>query len=147
MCEGRREATQLLNTLANEPANLAALGYEWADLSPFFDRPGNLAIGDERGVALFAEISPGVYEGHYLFSSTVRGPEALQIAREMVSRLFTLRDAKAIVGHTPAENRPARLFSNALGFTRLGVSVNQDGRSCVDFRLERSQWEALSAEP
>lgn len=138
----RDEATALLNALANEPANLTQLGYEWIDLSSFFDRPGNLAIGDERGVGLFAETEPGVFEGHYLFRCNTRGKAALHLARDIITHLFTLHDARAIVGRVPDANKASRLLSRALGFTPQGASVSPDGRSCVDYRLERSEWDS-----
>lgn len=140
----RDEAIALLNDLANEPANLAALGYEWVDLSGFFDRPTNLAIGDENGVGLFAEREPGVYEGHYLFK--VRGPDALRHARNIIDQLFTLHEASAIVGEVPESNQAARHLTRALGFTPVGASVNSEGRSCVTYILERSKWAESSAE-
>src|SRR5690554_3962961 len=104
----RDEATAILNDLANEPANLAQMGYEWVDLSRFFDRPGNIAIGDERGVMLFAHIGGGVYDTHYLFHPKVRGREALKLARNIITRLFTLHGAKAIVGQVPTTNKTSR---------------------------------------
>lgn len=135
---------ELLNRLANEPAMLAQLGYDHLDLSGFFDRPDNVALGDANGVALFGHMGGGIYEGHYLFPRHCRGKDALARARCFLDTIFTLHGARLIVGATPAENLSARIFSRALGFTRQGTSV-ENGRSCVLFHMERDQWATLSA--
>ena len=136
---------ELLNWLVNDPAILAQLGYTKIDLSGFFKRPGNVALGDENGVALFGDRGDGVYEGHYLFPPHCRGKEALARSREFIDTIFTLHGARTIVGETPADNVAARIFSRALGFTRQGTSV-LNGRSCVVYHMERDQWATSSAE-
>lgn len=137
-----REAISLINQLANEPRNLAMMGLEWVDLSPFFDRPGNVALGDASGVALFCETEPGVYVGHYLFSSNLSGKQKLAHAKRIIDALFTQHGAKAILGETPKSNLAARQFTRALGFTPQGTTADHLGRSCVVYRMERSKWVA-----
>lgn len=143
----------VLNRLANDPAVLSRMapGMSSVDMSGFFLRPGNFMLGDERGAALFAMISPGVYEGHYMFPHLIGTRKRIQgetrpidKCRAFIDTVFTDHYADAIVGHTPVEDRAARALSRALGFTRQGTSVSPMGRSCVDFVLERHQWATLS---
>lgn len=118
-----------------------APGFDRVDMSAFFERPGNFMLGDADGIALFGLISPGVYEGHYLFP----GRASIDKCRQFMSTVFIDHYADAIVGHVPVENRAARTMTRALGFTRQGTSVSFTGRSCVDYVLERRKWETLSA--
>lgn len=134
----------VLNRIANDPAVLEQMRLQWVDLSGFYLRPKNVALGGESGVALFGYRGRGVYEGHYLFPPAVRGKEALAQCRAFLHTMFTNYRASLIIGEVPIENRAARHFTNALGFTRQGVSVIQ-GRSCVVYHMERATWEVLSA--
>jgi RimJ/RimL family protein N-acetyltransferase len=134
-----------IERLANQPANQEAFGYTDLEFSRFFQRPGNVCLGDNRGVALFCETDPGVYEGHYVFDCATRGKAALTLARELIDRLFTDYSAKAIVGVIPVHNRASRYLTCSLGFAPLGTSVGQDGRSRAKYIMERDQWAKLSA--
>lgn len=135
---------ELLNRIANEPRNQQQLGFTDIDLSGFFQRPGNVAIGTQEGVGMFAYLGDGRWEGHYLFSHESRTTESLDLAREILDVMFTKLDASAILGQTPESNLPALRLTRALGFTPVGTSTTPSGRSCVNSKLERSQWEALS---
>lgn len=136
------EKAELLNWVANRPEVLAgaAPGYEGLDLSAFFDDPRNMMFGDEKGVILFQWCAPGVYEIHYLFTALLRGAAALRVIRAALRVMFTYRDATAIVGATPRENRAARAINRALGARPTGVSVDSQGRDCITYALERSTW-------
>lgn len=136
---------ELLNRLANEPDNLRRLGLDGLDLRLFYGRPGNISIGDERGVILFCHLHDGVYEGHLLMGTSLRGKKALEHARAILHWLFTLYEASAIVGNIPLDNASSRVFTRALGFARLGVSADHTGCPCVNYRLEKSAWETSSA--
>ncbi len=136
---------ELVNKLANDPGVLGQLGYVWLDFSGFFDRPGNIALGGDDGVALFGNRGRGEFEGHYLFSPRLRGKPALDAAKAMLGYMFTTVGARVIVGETPADNRAARLFSRALGFTRRGTTIDASGRPCVVYEMDRERWATLSA--
>jgi RimJ/RimL family protein N-acetyltransferase len=133
-----------LNALVSDAAVLEQLGLVRLDLSGFFERPGNIALGDASGAALFGHRGHGVYEGHYIFSPGCRGKVALARAKAFLETMFTKYGAHLIVGQTPEGNKPARLFSRALGFTPQGTSVC-NGRLCVIYHMEREQWATLSA--
>jgi RimJ/RimL family protein N-acetyltransferase len=139
--------TDLLNRVINQPEVLHALapGYLTIDLTGFFDAPGNLMLGDDRGVVLFAYCGDGTYEMHYALTSSLRGKAALQAIRTAIGALFTYRDAHAIVGSTPRDNRAARVINRALGGRPYGVSVDSMGRDCIDYVLERATWVQYSA--
>ena len=137
---------ELLNRIANEPRNQQQLGYTDIDLSGFFERPGNVALGNDKGVALFAYLGRNKWEGHYIFSSEMSGDESIVLAREILDLMFTKLNASAILGQVLADNRPARHLTRALGFAPVGTSVSPSGRSCVNYKLERAHWAALSAE-
>lgn len=135
------------NAIANNPKVLphVALGYARLDLSPFYMNAENIALGDYFGGALFAFVSPGIYEGHYLFDPSVRGSAIVRRCRAMLKAMFEDFGAEAIIGHTPVEDARARVLSRALGFAPNGTSVSPSGRSCVDVILERNAWAILSA--
>lgn len=138
--------TTLLNLVANQPEVLMATapGYLRVDLTPFFDNPENLMVGTSAGVVLFALKDPGIYEMHYLFTSRLRGPDALRAIKDAIRQLFTYREACAIVGSTPRENRAARAMNRALGGRPVGESVDSLGRNCIIYILERATWVRLS---
>lgn len=138
---------ELLNLVANQPEVLAgtAPGYLAVDLVGFFDRPGNVMLGDARGVMLFGYQGDGVYDMHYLLTSSLRGKNALLTIREAIGALFTYHNAHAIVGATPRDNRAARAMNRALGGRPYGVSVDSQGRDCINYVLERATWAISSA--
>lgn len=134
--------------LCNAPDILPTLapGYDWVDLSAFFDNPKNIMLGDDDGAAIFAHLdsSPGEYEGHYLLH-----PGRfynVQLCRSFLETMFTEHAAQAIWGHTPSEQRAARALSRLLGFAPRGTSLLPSGRPCVIYVLERTQWVKSSGE-
>lgn len=141
---------ELVNQLVNQPQNLEAMapGYTDVDLTGFVENPNNLVIGNEMGVGLFALLpnADHVYEGHYLFDRETHGKTALELSRKILDIAFTKYPVKAIVGLTPVDNKAARAHSHALGFAPIGDSVDTIGRSCVVVRMEREQWDHLSAD-
>lgn len=137
---------ELLNHLANAPRTLQHFGYDHIELGPFYYRPGNVALGGPPGVGLFAYRGHGRWEGHYLFDPALTGPEKLQLARDILNEAFTRLGASLIVGEIAVEDRFARSFTRALGFTPAGTSTRYDGRPSVLYHMERSQWAALSEE-
>lgn len=139
---------ELLNAICNRPEMLEALapGFDSVDMSAFFDRPGNVFLGDADGAAIFAEKpnEPGVFEGHYLL---VPGrPGNADLARSFLRTMFTEHGASAIWGFTPKENAGARALSRLLGFAPRGTSLLPSGRSCVIYVLERTRWETSSGD-
>lgn len=138
----KQENIALLNRIANQPEVLQEIapGYLNLDLARFFDKPSNLMVGDERGVVLFSYLGNGLYRMDYLLTNSLRGPAALRAIRAAIAALFTQREAYAITGQTPRDNRPARAMNRALGGRPYGVSVDSLGRHCIDYTLERATW-------
>lgn len=137
----------IANDIANLPEVLAAVakGFASVDLQPFFRDPRNVAVGHPSiGMALFAPLGDGRFEGHYLFRPTAPRSLVLPTCRTALRVVFTQFGASAIVGHVPADNVRARAVTRALGFTRQGSSVSASGRSCVDYIMERAAWATLS---
>lgn len=137
----------LLNFVANQPDVLAKLapGYSGVDLGKTLRNPGAVIFGDEDGVLLFAYLGDGVYEGHYLLTDSLTPRQKMARCRAALKELFTTHAAWAINGATPRGNLAARAVNRALGFRPVGSTHDTLGRSCIKYRLERSQWEALSA--
>ncbi len=133
---------ELLNRVVNQPEVLSELAPGWLslDLAEFLNQPGNLMLGDDRGLVLFRYMGDSTYEMHYALTSSLRGPDALRAIKTAMSALFTYRDAHAIVGSTPRDNRAARAMNRALGGRPYGVSVDSSGRDCIDYVLERARW-------
>lgn len=138
--------TELLNRVANQPEVLAGVapGYLRLDLEGFLEQPRNVMFGDERGLVLLGFKNAGVYDMHYLFTSSLRGRYALNAIKEAIGALFTYHSAHAITGSTPRDNRAARAMNRALGGRPIGVSVDSQGRHCIDYVLERATWVHLS---
>jgi hypothetical protein len=141
----RDEQIALLNLLVNQPEILPymAPGYLRVDLDNFFDNPGNLVIGDARGVVMFANMGDGNFEVHYMLTSNLRGRERLQRIKEAFTALFTYRDAVAIVGATPRDNHAARMMNRALGGRPIGEKIDSQGRQSIIYILERKTWATL----
>lgn len=126
---------QLLNLIANDPAVLpwVAPGAESIDLTGFFTRPGNLMVGDARGAVLFGDMTEGFYSCHWLLTRALRGRQALHAIRGAFGTLFTEREAVAITGLIPRENRASRAMAHALGCRPVGEAHDAQGRSCTSF--------------
>lgn len=142
----RNEEIKLLNMLANQPEILpwVAPGFKSVDLSNFFNHPGNLMLGNVRGVVLFAELGEGLWSTHFLFTSSLRGPDALRAIKMAFNSLFTYRNCVAITGLIPRENRASRAIVRALGCRLIGHTVDQHGRACNSYIMERATWVTLS---
>lgn len=140
------EQIALMNRIANRPEVLpwVAPGHTDVDLSQFFDRPGNLMVGNERGVILFGDLGEGLYSCHLLFTSRLRGSDALRAIKIAFSDLFTYKNCVAITGLIPRENRASRAMVRALGCRLIGQTVDLHGRSCNSYLLERKTWVTLS---
>lgn len=136
----------LLNGLANLPDILPniAPGSTSIDLTEFLQRPGSLTIGDERGVVCFINMGEAFYSAHWLFAPRFRGAHALNTIKAAFSSLFTYREAVAITGLIPRENRASCVVARALGCRRIGESKDFHGRSCISYIMERSRWVTLS---
>lgn len=121
-----------------------APGYLRVDMAAFFDKPGNVIFGDERGVVMFSFLGDSTFQMDYALTTSCRGPAALRLIREAMASIFTYHGAHAITGLTPRENRAARAVNRALGGRPYGVSVDNQGRDCIAYRLERFTWATLS---
>lgn len=134
-----------MNFLGNEPENLVNFDINrplaWITFSKFYDRPGNIALGDrDNGCILFCHEHDNVYEGHYLLNSKTSGAAKLAQCRKIFKTLFTLYEASDIVGHVPVQHFGARVMTRALGFASEGISADHTGCSCVNYRLTRAAW-------
>ena len=132
----------ILNTLANLPSirDKVTPGYRDIDLSAFFDRSENVALGDQDGVVLFGHHGAGVYEMHYLMGPDVRGRAALIRLRAALKTMFTEHGATAIVGDTPDAFLSARVINRALGGVPTARTTDDLGRPCTSYILERQTW-------
>lgn len=141
-----REQVNMLNTIANQPEVLpyVAPGYWRVDMADFFKRPGNLMLGNSRGVVLFAPMGEGLYSCHFLFTGSMRGGDALAAIKLAFSSLFTYRDCVAITGLIPRENRASRAMARALGCRPIGCATDDLGRPCISYMMERTRWATLS---
>src|ERR1700744_4008484 len=136
----------LLNRVANslEVLPWIAPGFDHVDMAPFFDRPANLMLGNDSGVVLFIHLGEAIYSCHFLLTSSLRGRDALTAIKMAFTTLFTSRNAVAITGLIPRDNRASRAMVNALGCRPLGLAPDSLGRSCMSYIMERKQWAILS---
>lgn len=79
--------------------------------------------GDNIGLATFEY--PGVYTVHWFF--TVRGREAIRLAKKMADRLFQETDAKGIRGMTRSDLKAARWALRQVGMKSLGTVTTDKG--------------------
>jgi len=135
----------VINCAVNLPEVLpqVARGYEDFDLTEFVTDKRNVALRAGEAFAIFAHKGAGVYEGHYLFPASVRGPRAKEAARAMICHMFTRVGASAIHGHIPRSHRAARALTYALGFAFVGKSLNVDNEVCAHYVLEKDKWAAF----
>lgn len=139
---------ELLNSLANHPDIRPYIGPgpEVLDLYEFFERPGNIMLGNTLGVVCFIAMGDGYYSVHFLFTKALRGRDALQAIRMAFTSLFTNYNCVAITGLIPHENRASRVMAYALGGRLIGECLDIHGRPSSSFIMERTRWVALSAE-
>lgn len=83
-----------------------------------------LLSADNVGLATFEY--PGVYSVHWYFKSA-RGRKALQLAKDMLTWLFSHTDAKAIRGLTKVNLKAARWASRQVGMISYGVIECKSG--------------------
>lgn len=138
---------ELLAFVVNHPDVLrwVAPGYQSVDLSAFFLNDANVMFGDSRGLILFLQQEDHTYQMHYMLTEAIRGRDALHMAQNAITTMFTNFDACAITGSTPREYRAARAMNRALGGVPIGVSKDSTGRPCINYRLERTTWAKSSA--
>lgn len=101
------------------------------------DRHVALREGDSYG--LFQQDLPGVYIGHYFF--TVKGKEAMALARKMIDEIFSKHDCRLLIGLTPVEKRHAAWMTRQLGFKSYG-KIEWDGKEVELFQMTKDEWEA-----
>ena len=132
----------LLNYVANQPEVLPhiAPGRSHISLDGFTDDPRNIMFGDERGIILFRYLRPGVFEGHYLLTKALRGPDAMVACHTALNAMFTHYGASLILGFTPRQNRAAIAISCALGFRPLG-NTTISGQPFAMCSLRREDYE------
>ena len=91
----------------------------WVDLEEWLAHGQNIMYIENESVGLLSWDYDGVYTGHWFFS--VRGKEALNLAKRMLSRLFDTTNARVVRGITPVELKGARYLAKKLGFISLGI--------------------------
>lgn len=142
LSQDNQERLAILNALVNHPDIRPHMGTgpEVVDMLPFFERAGNLMVGDARGAVCFINLGEAVYGVHWLFQPGFRGAFALCRVREAFNALFTYREAVAITGLIPRDHRASRVMAHVLGCRRIGEAQDASGRSCISYIMERKQW-------
>ena len=137
----------LVEKQLNDYAETLAPGIGPLSAGPFFSDPGNIGFRSHGGaaVALFAQTAPHAYDAHLILSPPWRGVWAIAFGAQAVTAVFTERGASVITACIPRVNRPSRLVCRAIGGKPFADTVDNLGRPCVLYRLERAQWAALSA--
>lgn len=124
---------------------LAEKMYPYRDETAGFDPAdwllddGNVALREGDSYGLFQQDLPGVYIGHYFF--TVKGKEAMALARKMIGEVFSRYDCRLLIGLTPIEKRHAAWMTRQLGFKSYGKTEHQ-GIEVELFQMTRDEWEA-----
>lgn len=95
------------------------------DFESWVNNPKNIMWEEGSSIGLATYEYPGVYSLHWFY--TVRGKEAMALAREMVNDLFTNHPARAVRGLTPVKNRAARLAARWLGMKSYGILTFPEG--------------------
>jgi hypothetical protein len=97
------------------------------DVTPeqWLSYPKNMMYREGDSVALATYEYPGMYTLHWFFK--VRGREALNLARKMLTIFFKESDAKAIRGLTRKDLKQACWAARQLGMTSWGdIQINDD---------------------
>lgn len=98
----------------------------------------NVALTDGKGnFCLFEYDEAGRYYGHYFHK--VRGKEARDLTKEIISYFFLNYPAEAIQGLTPIELRAARWMARQVGLKSFGI-INTENGPAELFILTRLQW-------
>lgn len=114
--------------------------FDSLDMTSFVDDPDNVVLRYGDAVLMFRRMWGYVFEAHYLFPPSVRGSAAVLAAKKMLETMFTTYRASAIHGHTPRENRAARVMNRRLGLTPSGAVPNLNEPDTVHYVLERKTW-------
>jgi len=106
------------------------------------EKQNAIVLEEDYCYAAFIPEEKGVYAGHYFFPMNIPGTEKKQIANNFLQTMFTNYDVDTIVGRISSENLAARVFTQALGFTKTGASLYPDGEPYVEYKLEKATWDA-----
>ena len=98
---------------------------ESMDWQRWVDNHDNVMLVDDENVGMATAEYPGLHTVHWFY--TVRGREALNLARKMLDRLFTEHKAQAIRGLTPVEIKGARWLARQVGLKSYGILEFPDG--------------------
>lgn len=108
------------------------------DYDDWLEDEDNIAFTDLFGnVSMFEYDSPGVYYGHYFFHE--RGRSAVDLAKNMLWRVFQLPGIQVIKGLTPITNLGARWLSRHIGFNSHGLTDTKVGL-CEIFILTKEEY-------
>jgi RimJ/RimL family protein N-acetyltransferase len=107
------------------------------DCEEWVANTNNVMLREGDSTGLFAYEYPGLYTGHYFFR--VRGREALNLAKAMLTEAFENYGAQAIRGMTKTDNRPALWITRQLGFKSYGRVVTENGEHEI-FCLTRDKF-------
>lgn len=85
----------------------------------------NICLTDDEGnIALFENIKPKVFYGHYFFKA--RGRDAIDAAKLFLEEIFQ-QSVEVIIGLTPSDNKAAKWMSRHIGFTSHGEIETDQG--------------------
>ena len=140
--------TKELTYLANHPRIAPAFGIkddQHLSLADYYKREGNLAFWSPLGAMMFPQVTPTVYDSHFLFIPGHSGREIKAYARQMLNEMFTRWNARVIRGYPPRENRAVRMLGVGLGYQKIpDADITDDiGRSCETYEIRREQWAIL----
>lgn len=109
-----------------------------ADVREWLDDTKNIAIVEGDNVALFEYKSPGVYWGHYFYSSA-RGREAINLSGRILKHVLHKYPITTLLGLTLEANKPARWLSRQIGMNSLGLVETINGQ-CELFFLDKDTY-------
>lgn len=115
---------------------------------PELDHPGfdyeawvgnkkHIMLREGDSVALGTCDYDGAYTAHFFY--TVRGKEALDLAKRMLAEMFDTYGAKVMRGLTPVEYKAARWVNRKMGFKSLGIIDTDTGPHEI-FCLTRAEY-------
>lgn len=94
------------------------------DLRTWFDNPNHVMLSDGDSVGLGTLEYPGLYNLHWFY--TVRGRQALNLARDMLRFLFEQKNAKGVRGWIRTDLKPSIWGARQMGLKSLGVIDNHE---------------------
>lgn len=115
------------------------------DFSPVLTSPDCLVVGFD-GLCLMFHLRDGIATGHFCIDRPYRGKIAHQFCCIVMDRLFTDRVVDVIEGITPRSNRAAMRFTASLGFALHERFIDDHGRECAHWLMERERWADLRTE-